>query len=188
MRKHIVDVRENLKIIPGNNLTTKAQTHMSLREKDIAHIDWATQPFSSNGTTDFVVFDTSPSISGVQGCALWAANYVIIPTKPKFMDLQGVAATVKTLVILKKEKGWKGGLLGVLPTFYDPWPTANRAAISDLQARFGGSRKLLLPEIHDATVLSEAAAAGQSIFEWAPRSRAAMEYLKLGEAVLKRSR
>jgi chromosome partitioning protein len=186
--QYFAEVNPFLRILPGNSMTTQAQTMMSIMEKRVDHIAQAARPFSKNGFADFIIYDTSPSIGGVQGAALWAADMVIIPTKPKFMDTQGVGATVSTLIQLKREKQWRGNLMGVLITFYDPWPVANRKAIAQLEERFGGERGLLLPPIREATALSEAAAAGKSIFEWAPESEAALEYAALGQVVLKRSR
>jgi chromosome partitioning protein len=175
--------RERWWILPGNELTNQAQMHINAMGKDISHVRWAVRPFMSD-SLDYILFDTSPSVGGVQERALWAADLVIIPTSPDYMSLQGVRNTINVLSVLKRDKGWKGGLLGVLPTFYETHTLAAQAAIKDLKNGFG-ERGLLLTPIHRATILNQCGAAGQTIFERAPESRAAVEYQRLVNIVLK---
>jgi chromosome partitioning protein len=74
---------------------------------------------------------------------------------------------------LRTEKGWKGGLLGILPTFFDDKTRESRNSMKDLHNQFGDK---VMPPIHAATVLRECWSTGQTIFEYAPDSRAAQEY------------
>jgi chromosome partitioning protein len=76
-----------------------------------------------------------------------------------------VGKTVQTLYALKNEKGWTGGLLGILPTFFDDKTRESKNSLNDLQQSFGD--KVLSP-IHSATVLRECWSMGQTIFEYAP--------------------
>ncbi len=175
--------RECLWILPGNELTIQAQIHINAMGKDIAHVRWAVKPFLRD-TLDYIIFDTSPSVGGVQERALWAADLVIVPTTPEYMSLQGVRNTLNVLTVLKREKNWSGGLMGVLPTFFENQTLAAKNAIRDLKKGFG-ERGLLLPPVHRATVLSQCGASGQTIFEREPDSRAAEEYQRLVDAVLK---
>jgi chromosome partitioning protein len=131
---------------------------------------------------NFVIVDTAPSVGGIQERAVWAADLVIIPTATESMSLDGVRQMSETLRILASERSWRGGLLGVLPTFYDEKTHESQAAMAELRSTFDD---LLLPPIHRATILRECAAEGLTIFEKDPDSRAAQEYLELVFKALK---
>jgi hypothetical protein len=96
--------------------------------------------------------DTSPSVGGLQERAIWASDLVILPSATEFASLDSVGKTVQTLHALKIEKGWTGGLLGILPTFFDDKTRESRNSLNDLQHSFGDK---VLPPIHSATVLRE---------------------------------
>jgi chromosome partitioning protein len=77
--------------------------------------------------------------------------------------------------------GWKGAILGVLPTFYDEVTRESQANLDELKETF---QDLVIPPIHRATVLRECTAEGKTVFELAPKSRAAKEYAALVWSVL----
>ncbi|PKO16607.1 MAG: hypothetical protein CVU39_07230 [Chloroflexi bacterium HGW-Chloroflexi-10] len=161
--------RENLQIIPGDQMTGSAQT--TIMDKPVNHVREILKPFQNQ--VDFIIFDTSPSLGGLQERAIWAADAVIVPCATEFASLESAAKTVKTMQGLRLEKAWKGGLLGILPTFFDDKTRESRNSMKDLKEQFG--EKVMQP-IHAATVLRECWSTGQTIFEYAPDSRSAQEY------------
>jgi chromosome partitioning protein len=162
--------RENLCLIPGNQATAQAQSN--ILEKPISYLKDAIKTFVKDGF-DYIIFDTSPSVGGLQERAIWAADLVIIPTATEFASLEAVGNTLQTLHTLKNEKGWKGGLLGILPTFFDEKTRESRHSLADLKQNFEDKA---LPPIHAATLLRECWASGKTIFEYAPETRASQEY------------
>ena len=162
--------RENLHLIPGNQATGQAQAN--IQEKPISYLKEVVKTFAKDGM-DYIIFDTSPSVGGLQERAIWAADLVILPSATEFASLDLVGKTVQTLHALKNEKGWTGGLLGILPTFFDDKTRESKNSLNDLQHSFGDK---VLPPIHSATVLRECWSMGQTIFEYAPQSRASQEY------------
>ena len=67
-------------------------------------------------------------------------------------------------------------IYGVLPTFYDARARICRDAVDTLKEHFGDR---VLPPIRQATRLKEAPAQGKTIFEYAPDSNAAEDYLRV---------
>lgn len=179
----IVKAREKLNILPGNKETSAAQLAMS--------VDLASYPMDYIGRVlrpvmndyDYILFDTSPSVGGLQERAMWVSKWVIVPTSTEYLSMDGLRQTQETMAVLA-ERGWKGKLLGILPTFYDTQTRESQAAIGELRAAFP---KTLLSPIHRATVLRECAANGRTVFEMYPRSRAAQDYQALTEFVLGRT-
>ena len=172
--------RDDLKLIPGNSMTSSAQMILSVQEQPISYIRDLLKTFTRD-RFDTIIFDTSPSVGGLQERAIWAADLVIVPTATEFAALDSLSKTVSTIQTLRDKKNWHGGLLGILPTFYDN-TRESRESLADLQEIF--QEKVLSP-IHRATVLRECWSEGKTIFEYAAESRSASEYQLLAKLVLK---
>jgi chromosome partitioning protein len=173
--------REGLTLYPGDQQTMAAQTVLNAQNKPVSAIRSAISRFFKEGL-DYIIFDTAPSVGGIQERAVWASDLVIVPTATEFLSADGVSKVMQMMSVLQEKKNWKGALLGVLPTFYDEQTRESKATMESLEERFGSS---VLPPIHRATILRECAASGQTIFETDLDSRAAEEYLTLTKRVLK---
>ncbi len=173
--------REGLTLYPGDQQTMAAQTVLNAQNKPVSAIRNTISRFFKEGL-DYIIFDTAPSVGGIQERAVWASDLVIVPTATEFLSADGVSKVMQMMSVLQEKKNWKGALLGVLPTFYDEQTRESKATMESLEGRFGSS---VLPPIHRATILRECAATGQTIFETDPDSRAAEEYLTLTKRVLK---
>ena len=173
--------RDNLLIIPGNQMTMTAQTIINAENRPVSCIRKAIEPLMRSGL-DYIIFDTAPSVGGIQERAIWASDLVIIPSATDYLSTDGVRKVSETILTLKNERNWTGALLGILPTLYDEQTRKSKAAIADLTSGFG---ERVLSPIHRATVLRECAAEGQTIFEKEPGSRASIEYHLLINKVLK---
>ena len=146
--------RENLWIVPGNQRTATAET-MLIYEK--AEPDTLRKVLGGNASRgpEYIVFDTAPSVGRLQEFALWISDLILIPSAVDFLSSAGIANLVNELLEFKNEKGWRGRLLGVLPTFYDEVTRESKSNLSELRDAFGD---LVLPPLHRATVLRECAA------------------------------
>jgi chromosome partitioning protein len=173
--------REHLWLLAGDQTTMAAQTVLNAQEKPISAIQQAISRFMKNGL-HYLIFDTAPSVGGIQERAIWAADLVVIPTSTEYLSTDSVRKIADTILYLQQEKAWKGALLGILPTFYHDQLREHRAAMDDLRQGFG---KHLLPPIHRSTLLSECPGESKTIFEKDPDSRSACEYQTLVERVLK---
>ncbi len=169
--------REGLHIIPGNRSTATAQIVLTAENRPITAVQDALKPLYKD--YDYIIFDTAPSVGGLQERAIWASDLVILPTATEYLSSDGLAQVVKLLRTLV-DKGWKGKLAGVLPTFYDEQTKESKATLEQLKTSFGDS---VLSPIHRATVLRECAADGETIFEKSPNSRAAKEYATLADYI-----
>ena len=173
--------REGLYLLPGDQQTMAAQTVLNAQDQPISAIRHSISRFFKEGL-DYIIFDTAPSVGGIQERAVWASDLVIVPTATEFLSADGVSKVLSMLSILQEKKNWQGNLLGILPNFYDEQTRESKATMENLHERFNTS---ILAPIHRATILRECVAAGQTIFEADPLCRAAKEYLALTQLVLK---
>ncbi|MBK7453949.1 MAG: ParA family protein [Anaerolineales bacterium] len=173
--------REALYYIPGDQQTMAAQTVLNAQNQPISAIRTSISRFFKE-SLHYIIFDTAPSVGGIQERAVWASDLVIVPSATEFLLSDGVSMVLLMLSILQEKKEWRGKLLGILPTFYDEQTPESAAALDDLRERFSSS---ILSPIHRATILRECAAEGRTILEADPLCRAAKEYQALSAHVMK---
>lgn len=176
--------RPNLYVILGDRKTGTAQTVLSVQRSPIAYTyNKLRDPVQQDGF-QYVILDTSPSVGELQEQALYAAEGVLIPCTVDYMASDGVYNIEQTLKRLRTEFAWDGGMIGILPTFYDDVTRESKATLQDLKKQFG---ELVLNPIHRATILRECAVEGKTIFELDPRSRAARQYQHLVDTISRAS-
>jgi len=173
--------RNGLSLLAGDQQTMAAQTVLNAQDKPISSIRNSINRFFKENL-HYILFDTAPSVGGIQERAVWAADLVIVPTATEFLSADGLAKALHMLSVLQEKKSWRGNLLGILPTFYDETTRESQATMEDLHKRFAAS---VLPPIHRSTLLRECVSQGQTIFEFDPLSRAAKEYQALTRLVMK---
>jgi chromosome partitioning protein len=173
-------------LIAGDKRTATAQTVLVAESRSPLEVVKETFVTPFNGKPDFVIFDTAPSVGGLQEGALMAADLIVIPSACDMLALYGVTETLKTLKVLERE-GWHGRQL-VLPTFYDE---VTRQSRENLQRIREAMQNLNIPvhePIHSAADLREASAYGRTIFDYKPNCRATEEYAHLVFKVLEEVR
>jgi chromosome partitioning protein len=174
--------RERLWLLPGNKRTGTAQNMILAESRRISHLtEKIVRPLARNGL-EYVIFDTAPSVGGLQEMAIWASDWVLIPCATNFLSAEGLGKIIETLAYLQAEKGWAGRTWGILPTFFDDTTREAAATLADLLEAFG---EQLLKPVHRATILEQAAAQGKTIFETDSKSRAAVEYAAVVRGLIK---
>jgi chromosome partitioning protein len=171
--------RDRLWLVPGDKRTSSAQTVLVAEGYDKSLLSGILH----NGYVDssrlhFVILDTAPSVGGIQEMALFAADILLIPTAVDFLALDGVAKVLQSLQALRRPSP---PLTRLLPTFFDETTKESQRNLDALRKKFPTA---VLPPIHRAAVLREAPAEGKTIFEYAPKSRSAQEYMILVQEVI----
>jgi chromosome partitioning protein len=133
---------------------------------------------------DLVVLDCPPNLSLIGINALMAADGVIIPVAPQFLAVEGLNSLLASFEKVRTRLGTKGRLLGVVLTMVDH-AAKNGMEIRD-QVRAQYREKIFHTEIGVSRSLADAPASAQTIFQFAPRSRAADCFRRLAGEVLER--
>lgn len=168
--------RPGLDLIPGNQKTATAQNVLTIERRPISELR-----DKLNGLGyDYILFDTAPSINDLTALGIYASDYFLIPTAVDFLSTEGIFKVMQSIKQIQEQTGHNGKLAGILPSFADA-TKETQATLDDLKKNFPGA---ILPIIHRATIMRECAAAGKTIFEVDPQSRAAQEYNALISHVL----
>ncbi len=129
---------------------------------------------------DAVVIDTSPAMNLLTYNALLFAEELVIPVG---MDLMAVIGARQTLGgVMQVRELWPDrrlDLLGVLPTFVHSGTYATKATVEALSSDPAMGPHVLTPGIRQCIDLNYATASHQTIWEYAPKSRAAEDYDRL---------
>jgi chromosome partitioning protein len=131
-------------------------------------------------TYDTVIIDTSPAMNLLTYNALLFAEELVIPVG---MDLMAVIGARQTFSgVMQVRDLWperRLELLAVLPTFVHSGNHATRATMEALEQDAAIGKYVFRPGIRQCIDLNYATASHQTIWEYAPRSRAADDYNRL---------
>ena len=176
-RQTIQDTAQGIAAIASSrNLATVKTTPGSAKR-----LQKALQPIRS--IYDLIVIDTPPTAGELLYNALQASTGLIIPLQADIFGLQGlyqIADTAKQFTQSNPELKVKGFVL----TRYDSRSTLTRTMKDTITAKAAELGIDCLAEIREGIAIKEAAALQQSLFEYAPNSKPAQDYMKLYEMIM----
>ena len=127
---------------------------------------------------DVVILDTPPSHDILLLNALTAANWVVVPYMPHPLASEGARQLMRVLFKIISGSNQELKLAGFLPMMANDNIRIHSTVNSDVAHQFGAFR--MLPTIRNDIRLAESFGAGKPIRYFAPKSRAAEDFAKLG--------
>ena len=131
------------------------------------------------GGYDFILLDCAPGLDPLAIAAYAAVDEVVIPTTTQRAGIDGMVKQINTLDELQ-EAGYRMEISGIIPTLYDPHVKEHRFWLAQIEQQFPGG---VLPPIRHDVRLQELPRVGRTIFEHAPSSRGATDYLALARRI-----
>ncbi len=169
-----VPVRDGLEVLTSNESLAAAELYLAERpNRDRIMRERLGEACRSYDT---VVIDCAPALSLMNQNAMVYADSVIVPVACDYLSLVGVKQVLRTMRSVRELLQHDVQLLGVLPTFFDVRNRISREAILTLRQNF---ESRCYDPIRINTTLREAPSAKQTIFEYAPRSHGAEDYMRL---------
>lgn len=142
---------------------------------------------------DFVLMDCGPSLGVLTLNALAAADEVFIPLQPHFLALHGLSKLLETTALVARRINPRLTVTGVVLCLYDSGTKLALEVVNDLASFLDQSRAAPVPwanarvfqtKIRRNIKLAECPSFGKSIFDYAPKSPGAADYLALADEVL----
>ena len=130
---------------------------------------------------DFVILDCSPSLGLLSINALTFVQEVLIPLQCEFLALHGISLLMRTIDLVQKRLNPDLEIGGVIPCMYDVRNRLARETVEEIENFF--KDKVYKSRIRTNVRLAEAPSHGKSIFEYAPESNGAEDYLALAREV-----
>ncbi len=132
----------------------------------------------------FVIVDCPPSLGLLSVNALTATSEVIVPVQTQFFALQGMSKLLDVLRLVRRRLNPTLRILGLLPCLFDARTNLSQVVLAEIRSHFGD--RVFATVVRSSVKLAEAPSHGKHIFEYAPGSRAAEDYLALAREVLAR--
>lgn len=170
-----------LRVMPANLSLSEVEFKLSSRMSRELVLRERLQPVASS--FDYIIIDCAPSLGLLTLNALAAAREIIIPCETQFLSLRGLRYVLDVLHLVKGRLNPAMNVLGVLPTKFYVLSTANNEALACM-------RSLKQVRVFDAVIprdvrAEEAPSHGRSILEYAPDSRAAVQYKNFASEVMR---
>ncbi|WP_419189011.1 ParA family protein [Stieleria marina] len=183
LNENIVDTDiEHLSLLPGSRTFHDVDKMASPGDEESqqirTHLDEVIDEY------DFVLIDCPPSVGALTQTALTASTEVLMPIQCEYFAMEGLTQLIQTIkkVIVATDGRLTFG--GILLTMYDPTLELTREVDEEVRDFFGD---IVFDSVVPRDVsLSEAPSHGQSVFQYAPRSRGAYAYTQLCMEVLQR--
>ncbi len=175
----VVAARPNLDILAGG--IGLAGLKRLIARKDFGGERTVAEALASlDGEYEYVVMDTAPGWDTLTVNALFYAREVLAPVALEVMALQGLLDFTRNLASIQRYQE-DLNFRYILPTFMDRRVRKSEEILSQLTTHF--DNQLCIPVRYNVR-LSEAPGYGQTIFEYAPNSYGAQDYLALTERII----
>jgi chromosome partitioning protein len=172
-----VPVRNNLDVLTSDYTLAAAEVELARKDRR-AHA--LAMRFGQLHQYDFVILDCAPSLSLLNQNALTYAAEVLVPVSCDYLSLVGVKQVLRTIQYVNEILMHPVRICGVLPTFYDVRNKISADAVQNLRQYF---KERTLPPVRVNTKLKEAPSFKKTVFEHAPDSHGARDYLRVVEWV-----
>ncbi|MFH1418721.1 MAG: AAA family ATPase [Planctomycetota bacterium] len=141
---------------------------------------------------DVIIIDCPPSLGVLTLNALSASTQVLIPIQPHFLSLQGVGKLFETVALVAQRINPRLRVAGMVMCMHESGTRLSGEVAADVSSFLESSRvapvpwreaRLMETRVRRNVKLAECPSYGQSIFEYAPRSNGALDYMALADEV-----
>lgn len=178
----IVPARQNLDCVISDNLLTAAETQLTAMVGRETILKLRMEHIDHSNRYDFVFIDCAPTLSILNQNALMYADEIIIPISMDYLAMLGATQVIDNLLMLKKHLKKDILFTGIVPTFFEKITNMSQEVLEALKETY---KEKVLPEVRTDTKIKQASSAHQSILEFDSKSRAAEDYVKICEVLLK---
>ena len=134
---------------------------------------------------DYIIIDCSPSLGLLTVNALVASKYVLIPQQTEFFSLKGFELILRTIEMVKEnDLNHDLSIIGIVLTMFNKAYSLHKDVFNVVQENF--PEEVFESVIRVNVDLATAPSHYRSIFEYAPRSRGAIDYTKFSKEFIKR--
>lgn len=133
---------------------------------------------------DYIIIDCGLKHELLTVNALAASDYCIIPVQAHFLASEGIPDVLELVKSVQAKFNPNLKIAGILLTMYQSRPQLCQSVKASVGEIYGEAFHVFQRPIEYSIKVAECPAAGQSIFEYAPKNAAAESYRSLAEEVL----
>lgn len=177
-----VDFKTYIERTPYKNLDILPANTDLLNFPREAPLDWL-RTYVRRLPYDFVLFDTSPSLSHLTVMSFVAADHLIVPTTLHAFSREGVHTLMSVISALRPQSSHVCRLLGILLTLVDRSQEDIPRTVNEFRALLG--KQVFQSEIPYSRKITKGGLTGLAV-ETSPRSKVAVGYRRLSAEILMR--
>ena len=177
----VVNVRPNIDIAPSNIRLSYLEALLFTRHRREDKLKNALA--EAKERYDVIIVDCPPSLGLLTVNALSAADKVLIPMVCEFYAMLGVSLLLDVIEDMRAELNPSLCILGILPTRMNRTVHA-REVLERTKRELDGRVRVFEPAVSESVRFKEAAAAGETIFEYAPKVKGIEAYVKVAEEII----
>jgi len=171
-------MQKGLSILPSHNNLSEFEARYT-RKKGAAFIlknslDNVVEQF------DYIIFDTPPYIGLMLVSVLTCCQSVFVTVPLQFLALDGLFEITNLVKRIGARANPMLSLEGIIPVMFDRRLKSSWLHLKELKAKFG---RTIYPEIRQNIKLAEAPARFSLVYDYAPGSNGAHDYIRLTKAI-----
>ena len=178
-------VSERLVAVPAHIDLVGAELELADRDERESVLAQAWQPYRAG--FDFALVDCAPSLGLLTINALAAVEEVLIPLQPHFLALQGLGRLLETVALVRERLNPPLRVSGIVLCMYEAGTRLAQEVRDDVVRFFAAAEPSAAwfgARVFDTTIrrnikLAECPSFGRTIFDYAPSSHGAEDYLAL---------
>ena len=195
LERGILHTGSGLSLIPANRRLADAAARLQVMqlsqynavgdtERSCEKVMDSLMPFLRDAY-DYIIIDCGLKHELLTVNALAPSDYCIIPVQSHFLASEGVPDVLDMVRSVKERFNPSLEVAGILLTMYQTRPQLCRSVRESVVDIYGDSYHVFERPIEYSIKVAECPAAGQSIFEYAPKNAAADSYRSLAREVLR---
>jgi chromosome partitioning protein len=177
----VISVRPKLDLAPSNIRLSYLEAMLFTRHRREDKLKNALSAVKDG--YDVIIVDCPPSLGLLTVNALSAADKVLVPMVCEFYAMLGVGLLLDVIEDMRVELNPSLGILGILPTRFNRTIHA-REVLERTKRELDGRVRVFEPPVNESVRFKEAAAAGETIFEYAPKVKGVEAYLNVAEEIV----
>ena len=194
LRRAVLHTENGVDLIPANRRLADAAARLQVMQLSqynaVGDVDRACEKVMATlleqlkAQYDYIIIDCGLKHELLTVNALAASDYCIIPVQAHFLASEGIPDVLELVKSVREKFNPKLKIAGILLTMYQSRPQLCQSVRASVGEVYGESFHVFQRPIEYSIKVAECPAAGQSIFEYAPKNAAAASYRSLAEEVL----
>lgn len=132
---------------------------------------------------DYILFDCPPTLNLVTYNVLTFVDYLIVPSEMDHLSVTGIQTILENVNIVQRYFNRCPKILGILPTKWDQRISITHEVFESLKKGIGDKIHFFKP-IRSDVKIKNCQSRKRTVFQYAPDSRAAEDYLDLAKDVI----
>ena len=194
LQRAVLHTDSGLDLIPANRRLADAAARLQVMQLSqynaVGELDRACEKVMAallealKSQYDYIIIDCGLKHELLTVNALAAPDYCIIPVQSHFLASEGIPDVLELIKSVQTKFNPSLKIAGILLTMYQSRPQLCQSVKASVSEIYGEAFHVFRRPIEYSIKVAECPAAGQSIFEYAPKNAAAESYRSLAEEVL----